>query len=131
MKENVDLKAEAKESFALCIACSIISFAMIVICFVLRDSIHEHPGILAVIYGALMILFVLMDCHKLKVYLKNKNGSYFKSASLYALLFGFNLFFEVFIALKSVTALFVIALVFNTLHLIISIILRLRLIKEN
>lgn len=131
INDPAEYKAEARESFILCIVCSVISFVMIVLCFIFRDSINKHPGVLAIIYGALMILLVMLDCRKLKTFFKNKYGVYFKSASLYALLFGVNLFFEVFLALRSVTALFVVALIFNAVHLILSVILRLRLLKEN
>ena len=130
MKDIAEYKSEVKESFILCIVCSLVSFAMIVLCFIFKDSLNKHPGVLAIIYGVLMMFLVLLDCHKLKVYLKNKKGPFFRSASLYALLFGANLFFEVFLAAKSVTALFVVALIFNVVHLILSIVLRFRLLKE-
>ena len=131
MKQDyVNFKTEAKESFAICILCSVLSFALVVLCFVFRDYLKEDPEIVAIIYGAMMTLFVLVDCRKLKLYF-SRYGALPKAASLYALLFGANLMFEVVLAIFSWTALFVVALIFNAAHLIISVILRFRLIKDN
>ena len=61
-KGQAEDKKEVRESFILCIICSLVSFAMILACFLLRSVISGHPGVLAVVYGVLMILLVLMDC---------------------------------------------------------------------
>ena len=130
MDNKADIKSEAKESFTLCIVCSAISFALVILCFIFREKLKEYPELVAIIYGVMMMLFVIADCRKIKKYF-SRNGVLPKAASLYALLFGANLMFEVFLAIYSWTALFVAALVFNAAHLVVSIIMRFRLIKED